>query len=84
MLNPPYGERLIPENISELYSMIGEKLKHGFPGNTAWVLSAASESFKHIGLKPTKKIELYNGPLKCGFNCYQLFKGKLSVMKSGN
>jgi putative N6-adenine-specific DNA methylase len=83
IINPPYGERLKHENLDELYSMIGDKLKHGFPGNTAWILSSATENFKFIGLKPSKKYELYNGPLKCGYNGYQLFSGSLADTKKG-
>ena len=36
--NPPYGERLIPEDIEALYSMIGSTLKHRFPGSEAWMI----------------------------------------------
>jgi putative N6-adenine-specific DNA methylase len=78
MINPPYGERLKHENIDELYAMIGERLKHRFAGNSAWILSASRENFKNIGLKTSKKIELYNGSLECRFNNYKLFSGKLS------
>jgi putative N6-adenine-specific DNA methylase len=78
LINPPYGERIKIENINQLYAMIGERLKHQFSGNIAWLLSSSSESLKHIGLKPSKRIELYNGALKCSFNNYKLFTGKLS------
>lgn len=76
LINPPYGERLREENILELYAMIGERLKHQYPGNKAWILSSSIEGMKLIGLKPTKKIDLFNGALKCKFNAYQLFTGK--------
>ncbi len=78
IINPPYGERLKVDNIKLLYSMIGERLKHQFPRNSAWLLSSSKENFNNIGLKPSKKIELYNGALKCNFNNYQLFSGKLN------
>lgn len=78
MINPPYGERLKQENMDELYAMIGERLKHRFAGNSAWILSASRENLKYIGLKTSKKIELYNGSLECRFNNYKLFSGKLS------
>jgi putative N6-adenine-specific DNA methylase len=74
--NPPYGERLREENLNGLYEMIGERFKHQYPGNSAWILSSATESLKYVGLKPELKIDLFNGPLKCKYNNYQLFKGK--------
>ena len=37
--NPPYGERISSTDLLGLYQMIGERLKHAFTGNTAWVLS---------------------------------------------
>jgi putative N6-adenine-specific DNA methylase len=76
MINPPYGERLKQQNINELYNMIGERLKHHFAGNTAWILTSSGDYLKNIGLKPSKKTELYNGALLCLFACYPLFKGK--------
>lgn len=74
--NPPYGERLKEVNLNGLYSMIGERFKHQYPGNSAWVLSSAMESLNYIGLKPAIKIDLFNGALKCKFNKYELFIGK--------
>ena len=76
LTNPPYGERLREENLNELYSMIGERLKHHFAGNSAWILSAALESLKFVGLRTSAKLDLFNGPLKCKFNNYRLFAGK--------
>lgn len=76
VINPPYGERMKEENLDELYSMIGERLKHKFAGNSAWILSSSVESMKCIGLKTSSKQELFNGALKCKFNSYKLFSGK--------
>ncbi|MEN8116892.1 MAG: class I SAM-dependent RNA methyltransferase [Bacteroidota bacterium] len=76
IMNPPYGERLKEENLNSLYEMIGERLKHQYPGNSAWVLTSSMESLKFVGLKPTVKMDLYNGALKCKYNKYELFSGK--------
>ena len=65
--NPPYGERISTNNLLGLYQMIGERLKHAFIGNTAWVLSYREECFDQIGLKPTVKTPLFNGALECEF-----------------
>ena len=43
--NPPYGERISTNDLLGLYQMIGERLKHAFVGNEAWVLSYREECF---------------------------------------
>lgn len=76
IINPPYGERLQEKNLSGLYAMIGERLKHQFAGNDAWILSSSEEGMKNIGLKPKSRTEMFNGALQCKYNHYQLFSGK--------
>jgi len=76
MTNPPYGERLKPENIEKLYETIGERLKHVFMGYQVWILSHKKECFNKIGLKPSKKLALKNGSLDCEFRRYDIFAGK--------
>ncbi|MBQ8711475.1 MAG: RNA methyltransferase, partial [Prevotella sp.] len=80
--NPPYGERISTPNLLGTYKMIGERLKHEFTGNEAWVLSYREECFDQIGLKPSIKIPLYNGSLECEFRKYQMFDGKMKVFRS--
>jgi len=75
IMNPPYGERMKPQSISELYSSVGNTLKNKFAGFEAWIISSSEDGLKSIGLKPAKKIELYNGALACSFRCFELFKG---------
>ena len=79
--NPPYGERISTEDLLGLYKMIGERLKHAFAGNDAWILSYRDECFDQIGLKPSIKVELYNGALECQFRKYQLFDGKYKAFR---
>jgi putative N6-adenine-specific DNA methylase len=74
--NPPYGERISTPDLLGTYRMIGERLKHEFKGNDAWILSYREECFEQIGLKPSIKIPLYNGSLECEFRRYQMFDGK--------
>ena len=80
--NPPYGERISTPNLSGTYKMIGERLKHEFGGNEAWVLSYREECFDQIGLKPSIKIPLYNGSLECEFRKYSLFDGKMKEFRA--
>ena len=65
-----------------LYQMIGERLKHAFVGNEAWVLSYREECFDQIGLKASQKVPLFNGPLECEFRKYEIFDGKYKEFKS--
>src|SRR5574344_96340 len=80
--NPPYGERISTNDLLGLYQMIGERLKHSFIGNEAWVLSYRAECFDQIGLKPSVKIPLFNGSLECEFRKYQIFDGKFKEFKA--
>ncbi|MBR7043894.1 MAG: RNA methyltransferase [Prevotella sp.] len=79
--NPPYGERISTANLLETYKMIGERLKHEFTGNDAWILSYREECFEQIGLKPSIKIPVFNGSLECEFRRYSLFEGKMKVFR---
>ncbi len=80
--NPPYGERISTPDLLGTYKMIGERLKHQFTGNDAWVLSYREECFDQIGLKPSIKIPLFNGSLECEFRKYQMFDGKMKIFRS--
>lgn len=82
VMNPPYGERISTPDLLGTYKMIGERLKHQFMNNDAWVLSYREECFDQIGLKPSIKIPLYNGSLECEFRKYQIFDGKLKEFRS--
>jgi putative N6-adenine-specific DNA methylase len=80
--NPPYGERLNPRDLMELYSMIGERLKHVFSGYDAWIISSNLDALDNIGLKPSFKMKLINGTLDCEYRHYQLFSGKHKEFKA--
>ena len=81
--NPPYGERISSTDLLGLYQMIGERLKHAFAGNTAWILSYRDECFDQIGLKPSARIPLQNGGLDCEFRKYEIFDGKYKEFREG-
>ena len=80
--NPPYGERISTPDLLGTYKMIGERLKHQFMNNDAWVLSYREECFDQIGLKPSIKIPVFNGSLECEFRKYQIFDGKMKDFRS--
>ena len=80
--NPPYGERISAPDLLGVYKMIGERLKHQFAGNEAWILTYREECFEQIGLKPSLKTPLYNGSLECELRKYQLFSGKYNEVRA--
>jgi len=80
--NPPYGERISSHDLLGLYQTIGERLKHAFVGNEAWILSYRDECFEQIGLKPSVKIPLFNGSLECQFRKYEIFDGTYKEFKT--
>ena len=73
--NPPYGERLIKEDLDLFYKTIGNTLKHKYPGWKAWLITSDFPALKSVGLKTSRKIPLYNGPLECKFVRYDLYSG---------
>lgn len=80
--NPPYGERISAPDLLGLYKILGERLKHQFVGNEAWVLSYREECFDQIGLKPSLRTPLFNGSLECELRKYQIFSGKFDEMRA--
>lgn len=80
--NPPYGEHISTPDLLATYKMIGERLKHQFLNNDAWILSYREECFDQIGLKPSIKIPVYNGSLECEFRKYQIFDGKMKDFRA--
>ena len=82
VMNPPYGRRLRPEDMEELYRGIGTNLKRNFPGWHAWIIGLNDEDFDNIGLKPSMKIPMLNGSLECTLREYVLFDGKYNDSRS--
>jgi putative N6-adenine-specific DNA methylase len=81
--NPPYGERLKLEEIGTLYQDMGNYFKRKLPGYNCWVLSSNFDALKCIELKPSKKIQVYNGSLSCDFRKFEIFEGSLIEHKYG-
>lgn len=75
VINPPYGERLGEEDQRAFYRAIGDRFKQAYPGHRAWVISSNLAALKALGLKPSQKYTLYNGPLLCKFQGYELYQG---------
>jgi len=75
IMNPPYDERLQEINIDALYKMVGDQLKQKFAGYEAWLITSNMEAMKHFGLRPSRKIHLFNGSLPCKFFKFELYAG---------
>jgi putative N6-adenine-specific DNA methylase len=71
--NPPYDERLQIDDIIAFYKKIGDVLKKKYTGYEAWVISSDLRALKFIGLHPSKKITVFNGPLECRFVRFNLY-----------
>lgn len=74
VFNPPYGERL---NIDMpiFYKAIGDTLKQSYPGTQAWFITSNLEAIKHVGLRPSRKIKLFNGSLESKLLKYEIYEG---------
>lgn len=75
--NPPYGERLRPEDLTVIYKTLGEVLKKKFTGGEAWVICSKEELFDAMRLRPSYKVPLQNGSIDCELRKYVTFSGKL-------
>lgn len=74
--NPPYGKRIVADDMAELYRQIGKVLKHVFIGYHAWIIGYSDDHFAEIGLAPSQKIALNNGGLDCELREYVIFEGR--------
>jgi len=74
VFNPPYGERLDIE-MERFYREIGDTLKQSYPGTNAWFITANLEALKFVGLKPSRKIKLFNGKLEARLVKYEMYEG---------
>lgn len=82
IINPPYGERLKKWSIDGFYQLIGNQLKQKWAGYDAFIFSSNTMAMKRIGLKPSKKFDLYNGPLECQMQKFELYQGSKKAKKN--
>lgn len=80
VFNPPYDERL-QVDAEKLYTSIGATLKHGYPGTQAWMITSNMEALKHVGLRPSRRIRLYNGKLEGKLVKYEMYEGSRKAKK---
>ena len=83
MINPPYGERL-EGDINALYQGIGDGFKQSFPNTHAWLISSNMEAIKCIGLRPSRKIKVFNGKLESRLLYFPIYEGTKKIHKLRN
>lgn len=74
VFNPPYDER-IEITDDDFYKKIGDTFKHNYPNTLAWLISADLDAQKKIGLRPSRRVKLFNGKLECRFLQYEMYDG---------
>lgn len=79
IINPPYNERIKQDDMEAFYAEIGDVFKKKYAGYRAGVISAAIDAVKRIGLKPSRKFNLYNGPIECKYLLFDLYEGTKRV-----
>jgi putative N6-adenine-specific DNA methylase len=76
--NPPYGVRVGEEaELAALYPKLGDALKARYTGWRCYFLTADLRLAKLIGLKASKRIPLYNGPLECRLFEFRIVAGSM-------
>ncbi|HTL82465.1 MAG TPA: THUMP domain-containing protein [Bacteroidia bacterium] len=81
IMNPPYGERMDQDDSDVFYKQIGDTFKKKYSGYEAWLITSNMEALKVIGLRPSRKITLFNGPLECRLMKYEMYAGTKKVHK---
>ncbi|GET45070.1 THUMP domain-containing class I SAM-dependent RNA methyltransferase [Capnocytophaga felis] len=74
VFNPPYNERL-QIDIPKFYESIGNTLKNNYPNTDAWFITSNLEALKYVGLRPSRKIKLFNGKLESRLLNYKMYEG---------
>ncbi|MBO6186757.1 MAG: class I SAM-dependent RNA methyltransferase [Chryseobacterium sp.] len=83
VFNPPYDER-ISINDDDFYKKIGDTFKTNYPNTLAWLISSDLDAPKKIGLRPSRKIKLFNGKLETRFLQYEMYEGTKKLHKLEN
>ncbi|MGB3592460.1 MAG: THUMP domain-containing protein [Nonlabens sp.] len=82
LFNPPYDER-ISIDMEKFYKLIGDTLKQRYSGSTAWMITGNLDALKFVGLKPSRKIKLFNGKIESRLVKYEMYRGTKKLHKLG-
>ena len=76
--NPPYGVRLgEQQELAHMYPKLGDALKQKYAGWRVCIFTADLRLPKLIGLKPARRIPLYNGALECRLYVFEMVSGSM-------
>ncbi len=76
VMNPPYGERL--SDAPEQWKEIGDLMKQRYGGWKAVVIAGDPGKGKFIGLRPSLRLPVRNGPLEARILRFELYPPKRS------
>lgn len=80
LFNPPYGERL-QIDVEDFYKNIGDTLKQNYKGTHAWFITTNMDAIKSVGLRASRKVKVYNGPLEGRLLKYVVYEGSKKKSK---
>ncbi len=76
VLNPEYGARLgETERLAAVYAGIGDFFKQRLAGWRGYVLTGNPELAKRVGLRPRRRIPLFNAKIECRLLEYEMYAG---------
>jgi len=78
----PAAEQSPGEPLDALYSRIGDFLKQKGAGYTGCVFTGNMELSRRVGLRSSRRITFYNGPIECRLVVFDLYEGEASCTPS--
>ena len=74
VMNPPYGERLGDNDaLSPLYKTMGDFFKQDCSGKWGYIFTGNFGLAKKIGLRSSRRVELYNSTIECRLLEFELY-----------
>ena len=80
LINPPYNVR-IQAQTHRMYREIGDTLKAKYAGWEVYWITSDLEAIKSIGLRPSRKWNLFNGELECKLLRFDMYEGTKKIHK---
>ncbi|NNE26129.1 MAG: class I SAM-dependent RNA methyltransferase [Saprospiraceae bacterium] len=84
VINPPYDFRVNIEDIDVFYQQMGDALKQYWQGSEAWIFTGNLDALKKLGLRPSKKMTLFNGGIEAKLCKFELYGGSKKTKYQDN
>ena len=78
--NPPW--RAFNGRYGRTLQKFGDTLKQSYPNTQAWILSSNRDALKSFGLRPQRRIKLYNGKLEARLAYFPIYEGSKKQSKT--